>query len=339
EPSGTIILIDSPPVLELIVSTIKELDIPLETAVFDINYANPSDIKTYLADLITPGLGQLIIDQRSNKVMVTDLPQRLGKIKKLMCEFDESSRQVLITGEIIQISLSDKFQSGIDWEHILRDSKLHGLDFVGKFPLSPTPTVNYGKVSVGTLDSDDYSVILNLMQDYGKVEILSRPQVLAVNKEEARILVGSREPYVTQQQSQAQASTVTSETVEFIDVGVKLKVVPTINKDGFITMKIKPEISSIKDTFTTASGSRIPIVETSETETVVKVKDGAMIMIGGLIKKEHRNSISGLPVLSKIPVLGSLFGNKVKEEKRTELVVFLRPKLVSGDIRKAAEGQ
>lgn len=338
EPSGTIILLDSLPVLELMAATIKELDLPLETAVFDINYANPADIKTYLTDIITPGVGQLIIDQRSNKAIVSDLPQRLAKIKKLMFEFDETSRQVLITGEIIQVSLNDKFQRGIDWEHIVRDSKGHGLDFVGKFPFSPAP-VNYGKISVGTLDGDGYTAILNLMQDYGRVEILSRPQVVAMNKEEARILVGSREPYVTQQQSQAQASTVTSETVEFIDVGVKLKVVPTINKDGFITMKIKPEISSVRDTFKTAAGSQIPIVETSETETIVKVKDGAMVMIGGLIKREHRNSRSGVPIVSKIPVLGILFGNKEKEEKKTELVIFLRPKLMSGDTKLTAESQ
>ncbi|GEM_PF-3903009 len=339
ESSGTIILIDSPPVLALIESTIKELDLPLETAVFDINYANPADIKTYLTDIITPGVGQLIIDQRSNKAIVSDLPERLAKIKKLMSEFDETSRQVLITGEIIQVSLSDKFQRGIDWEHLISDSKLHSLDFAGKFPLSPVPTTNYGKISVGTLESDDYTAILNLMQDYGRVEILSRPQVVAMNKEEARILVGSREPYVSQQQSQSQTGTVTADNIQFIDVGVKLKVVPTINKDGYITMKIKPEISSVREIFETTGGSQVPVVETSETETVVKVKDGAMVMIGGLIKKEHRNSSSGVPIISKIPVLGFFFSNKEKEEKKTELVIFLRPKLISGDSKLAAESQ
>ncbi len=337
EPSGTIFLIDTPVALSVMEEAVKELDIPLQTEVFDINYANSGDIKSYLTDLITPGLGQLIIDQRSNKAIVTDLPQRLAKIKTLMVEFDESSRQVLITGEIIQVSLSDKYQRGIDWEHLSSNDKLHSLDFVSKFPVAAT--ADYGKVSVGTLSDDDYTAVLNMLQEYGKVEILSRPQVVAVNKEEAKILVGAREAYITQQQSQASASTVTSETVEFIDVGVKLKVVPTIGKDGFITMKIKPEISSVRETVTTSTGSQIPIVETSEAETVVKVKDGAMIMIGGLIKKEHRDSEYSVPVISKIPVLGGLFRNKVKETAKTELVIFLRPKLISGDIKVTAKGQ
>lgn len=337
EASGTIILIDTPAALVFMEGAIKELDVPLETAVFDINYANPVDIKAYITDLVTPGVGQLIIDQRSNKLIVSDLPQRLAKIKKLMVEFDEASRQVLITGEIIQVTLNNKSQRGIDWEVALSGKNLHSLDFVGKFPLASTLS-NYGKLSVGTLSNDDYTAVLNILQEYGKVDVLSRPQVVAVNKEEARILVGSREPYVTQQQSQAQASTVTSETVEFIDVGVKLKVVPTIGKDGFITMKIKPEISSVRETFTTVAGSQIPIVETSETETVVKVKDGAMIMLGGLIRKERRDTENGVPFLSRLPFLGNLFGSKTKEEIKSELVIFLTPRLMSGDIKLAAEG-
>jgi len=337
EPSGTIILIDTPQSLVLMEAAIKELDLPLETAVFDVNYATSADIKTYLNDLITPGVGQVIMDQRSNKAIVSDLPQRLSKIKKLMSEFDEISRQVLISGEILQITLNDKIQRGIDWESLSQRSGIHGLDLVGKFPASLSASGPYGKLSVGTLSTDDYSVIFNLLQEYGKVSIVSRPQIVVVNKEEAKILVGTREAYITSTQSQAQASTVTSETVEFIDVGVKLRVIPTIGKDGFITMKIKPEISSVRETIKTSTGSQIPIVETSETETVVKVKDGAMIMIAGLIKKEKKDSADGLPGVSKMPFLGKLFGNKAKEDNRSELVIFLTPKLISGDVKLTAK--
>lgn len=336
EPSGTIILIDTPQSLESMQDAIKDLDVALETAVFDINYAISADIKSYLTDLMTPGVGQVIMDARSNKAIVSDLPERLVKIKKLMLELDETSRQVLITGEIVQVVLNDTHQRGIDWEHLLSDSKWHGLDFVGKFPLNPALSANYARLSIGTLASDDYSLVMNLLEECGKVSILSKPQIVAMNKEEAKILVGSKEAYITQQQSQAQSSTVTSETVEFIDVGVKLKVTPTINKDGFITMKIKPEVSSVKSTLTTAQGSKIPIVETSETETIVKVKNGSMIMIGGLIKKDYSNTTSGLPFLSKIPLLGGLFSTQTKEEERSELVLFLSPRLISGDDKNPA---
>ncbi|KKT02307.1 MAG: MSHA-type pilus biogenesis protein MshL [Parcubacteria group bacterium GW2011_GWA2_43_17] len=330
EPSGTLLLIDSPPALAVMESAIKELDAPLETAVFDINYANANDIKAYLNDLITPGVGQLIIDSRSDKAVVSDLPERLAKIKKLMREFDEASRQVLITGEIIQVALNDKFQRGIEWEQLLSQRKWDDLDLVGKFPLSSSLS-SYGKLSIGTLSRDDYNVIVKLLQEYGDTRILSRPRIVAVNKQEAKILVGSREAYVTQTQSQASSTTVTSESVSFIDVGVKLGVVPTISKDGFITMKIKPEVSSVRETLTTSAGSQIPIVETSETETVVKVKDGSMVMIGGLLKEEKRDDSSGLPAISRLPWIGSLFGTRARQNKKTELVIFLSARLISGE--------
>jgi len=338
EPSGTLMLIDSPPALELMESAIRQLDVPLDTAVFDINYANTADIKTYLTDLITPGVGQIIIDQRSNKALVSDLPKRLEKIKKFMAELDEASRQVLIVGEILQVTLNSKTEQGIDWEALLNTKGWHNLDIAGKFPsISETASV-VGKLSVGTLTSDDYTAVVRMLQTYGDVDIISRPQIVVVNKEEAKIMVGSKEAYITQSQSQGQSSTVTSDTVEFVDVGIKLRVVPTIGKDGFVTMKIKPEISSVRETIKTTS-SQIPIIETSETETVVKVKDGAMVMLAGLIKKEKRRDSSGFPVLSRIPVLKYFFSNRTNEDKKTELIIFLTPRLISGDSKKIAASE
>jgi len=334
EGSGTIVLIDTPVFIETMEEAIKDLDQALETAVFDINYATSADIKASLNDLITPGVGQVIIDTRSNKAVVTDLPRRLEKIKRLMTELDESSRQVLISGQIVQVTLNDHSQKGIEWEKVF-GSGLSNLDLVGKF--SAGTLTSYGKLSVGTLSANDYNVVLTALQEYGDVSTISRPQIVAVNKEEAKILVGSREAYVTQAQSQSEGSTVTSESVQFIDVGVKLVVVPTIGKDGFITMKIKPEVSSVREVLKTTAGSQVPIVETSETETVVKVKDGAMVMIGGLLKKEKTDSTAGIPVLGKLPVVGGLFGSRDKQERKTELIIFLSPKLISGDVQNPAE--
>ena len=136
-------------------------------------------------------------------------------------------------------------------------------------------------------------------------------------------MVGVREAYITQTQSQATSTTVTSETVEFIDVGVKLKIVPKIGADGFITMKLKPEVSSVKETITTDLGSRIPIVQTAQSETVVKVKDGTMIMIAGMTRIEDTDTVKGWPAISKIPILGVIFGYRSSTKKRTEVIIFL----------------
>ena len=327
EPSGTLIIIDTPQAVSLIEETIKQLDRSLGTAVFDINYARSADIKAYLNDLITPGVGQVIIDERSNKAIVSDLPQRLVKITKLMKELDEESRQVLITGEIIEVSLKDSFSRGIDWEKAFSERRVAGLDFKGHFP---TTLTNYQQVSVGTVAQNGYKTVLNFLQEYGAIHTLSQPRLVVVNKEEASILVGTRQPYVTTTQSQAQTTTVTAESIQFVDIGIKLKVTPTINKDGFITMKIKPEVSVAGIPLTTASGTKIPVVTTSEAESVVKVKDGTMIMIAGLIKEQKSDTITGEPWLSKVPILGIFFGNRIKTNPRTELVIFLTPQIISG---------
>ena len=329
EASGTIILMDIPEKLELLEKTIKELDHPLETAVYDLNYVKPADAKTILSAAITPGTGELIIDERSGKAIISDLPKKMEKLEVIVKTLDEEARQVFVEAEIVQVTLSDKYQRGIDWEKVFGEG-VGSLDLVGYFPVSPALAA-YQKISVGTLSANRYKNVVNLLNTFGDTEVLSQPKLAIVNKEEASIMVGSREAYVTQTSSQSTSTTVTSESVEFIDVGIKLKVSPTINNDGFITMKIKPEVSSVRETLTTSLGSNIPIVQTSEAETTVKIKDGVTIMLGGMVEDRYNDSVEGIPGLSRLPVLGNLFGRRTRETKKTELIIFITPHLIRGD--------
>ena len=245
--------------------------------------------------------------------------------------FDEQSSQVLIEAEIIELSLSDKFQRGIEWEKILRSAD--SLDFKGNFSLGLTG--NRQEVSVGEVTRDNYNVVLQLLQTYGRIHILSQPRIAAVNNQEAKILVGTREAYITQTLSTAETATTTAESIEYVDVGVKLNVTPTISRDWFVTMKIKPEFSSVREYLTTSLGSLIPIVETSEAETVVKVKDGAMIMIAGLTKKKELEEKKEIPLLGKIPLLKIFFSRQIKgpdTARYSELIVFITPRIISGDV-------
>lgn len=341
EASGTLILIDIPEKIELMEQTAADLDKVPETEIFDLKYAKAADIKTHLSGAITTGPGEVFVDERSGKIVVSDLPDKMVKIRRMLKAFDEPSYQVFIEAEIVQINLNNEYQRQINWEAIL--TKLHNVDLVGTFPVSasftPSPALDTDsfKAAVGTLASDNYNTTLKFLHTLGEAKILSSPRITVINNQEAKVLVGTREAYITSTQSQADTTTITSESVEFIDVGVKLSLTPTVNKDGFVTIKIKPEVSRVSDTITTTAGSRVPIVETSETETVVKVKDGVMIMIAGLIKDEKRDTSVGLPILSRIPVIGALFGSKANQDKRTELVIFLTPHLTKGDINTSAK--
>ena len=340
ESTGTIILIDIPSKVELMKDTIKELDQPLSTEVFDIKYAKSADIKSQLASVITTGPGELFVDERSGKVAVSDLPDKMTKIKKILRAFDSAPQQVFIEAEIVELTLNRDFERGIDWQKILSDEQwlkwlkmAGGMTLTGSFA-NPAVVLTAASqtINVGSLSSKDhFNAVITLLQTYGTTKILSRPRIAAINNQEAKVMVGTRQAYVTAAQSQGQTTTITSESIQFIDVGVKLNVVPSINTDGYVTMKIKPEISSVSSTLTTKAGSVVPIVSTSEAETIVKVKNGTMIMIAGLMKEEKDDTVQGLPFLAKIPWIGAAFSNRSAKTTKTELIVFMTPYIISGD--------
>jgi type II secretory pathway component GspD/PulD (secretin) len=344
-PSATVIVIDIPEVISDMEAALVKLEQLQPQEIFELNYAKAEEIQGEVSKVLTTGTSALQVDKRTNKLVISDLPEKLKLIKDVITAFDEPTPQVFIEAEIIQVALSDKYQHGISWERVFNDPKWHGLKFSGKyygaFPLESATTFDdtkQGYVSVGTLTDDGYHSIVQFLETIGKTNVLSRPRIAVLNNEEAKILIGTREAYTTGTLSQAEATTVTSETVEFIDVGVKLNVVPTITYDDYIIMKIKPEVSIVKEYLeTSVLQSRIPIVETSEAETTIKVKNGSMIMIGGLIKKEKTHQSLGLPYLSKLPLIGPLFGSKLQEFKKTELIIFLRPNIITGDTRLAKE--
>ena len=216
-----------------------------------------------------------------------------------------------------------------------------------KYPdqIVPIPSAqgSGGALQIGNLATEGYQAVIQALREYGKTNLLSSPRIVALNNEEASILVGTNQPYATRTISQGSGGTgnIEAENVTFIDLGIKLVVTPTINDEDFITMKIKPEVSSQIGEFTiTSSGNRIPIVKTTTTETTVMVKNGSTVLIGGLIEENIRESIREVPGLANIPLLGNLFrtrtigsGDSTNPEK-TELVIFLTPYIISGEEKK-----
>jgi type II secretory pathway component GspD/PulD (secretin) len=339
EGSGTVIIIDIPEKLALMEATINDLDKPLETEVFELQYASTADMKTHLDSVITSGTGSALVDEHSNKVVVSDLPGKMSEIKDLVKAFDKEPHEVFIEAEVWQITLRNEFQRGINWERVYDRHRAWGLpdmDIAGTLPVSPSFTPTPGldtdniTLTIGQLAIDDYTATLQFLSSYGEIEIISRPKIAVVDNQEASIMVGAREAYITQTQSQGESTTVTSENVEFIDVGIKLNVTPRINEEGIIVMTIKPEVSSVRETITTAIGSRVPIVETSEAETTVKIEDGKMIIIGGLLKEESRDDTVGVPILSKLPIVGWLFGSDANLTRNTEIVFLITPHIITG---------
>jgi general secretion pathway protein D len=185
--------------------------------------------------------GKLEIDKRSNRIIVFDIPDRVERVRALVKAFDVKTLQVLIQAKIVEVRLTDAYRKGINWQEI--------VEKVGDFntlkalvPLTvgaPTGAAGLATMALGE-GQDDLQVLFQLLEQVGKTNILSSPRLMALNNEEAKLAVATREPFVSQTVVQTVNSTNTADNVQFVDVGVTLKVHPRISQDHFVEMKIKP---------------------------------------------------------------------------------------------------
>ena len=330
ESSNTLIILDVPERVAEMEKIIMETDVyfELETKVFELNYAESDKLKEQLQEVLTKDVGILKVDQRTNKIIVTDYPSKIVQIGQIVEAFDEKIQQVLIESKIIKVTLTDEYKMGIDWKFIAsKQLNLTAFNISRSLNTSGAQVVGGSQVPTST---EDFRVIMDMLKTFGDVRTLSTPRITATNGQEAKILVGSKEVYVSNTVVQGDTTQTIAENVNFVDVGVKLYVTPIISKDGFILMKIRPEVSSANREFTKQDGTVIPIVETTEAESSVLVKDGVTIVMGGLMKNERTKNVYKLPLLGEIPFLGAFFRRTEDTITKTELVIFLTPHIISG---------
>ena len=329
--TATLVLIDTQEKIDLMEEAARRIDIPTverilptETATFELSYAKASEMQAQLTSLLTPSIGSVKVDDKSNRVFVTDFPHAIKRIKDLIDAFDQKTREVYIEAKMVQVRLSNDYQMGITWEH--DKTKTHKIITFPK-----TTTSSLGRLVIGDLGRQDFQATIDMLQIFGNTKTLAAPQMTVEHNQEASILVGTREAYVTSTVAQASSTTTTSESVTFVDVGVKLKILPTINKDRYVSLKITPEVSAVGRTLVTANSNEIPIVDTTQASTQVSVKDGHTVLIGGLMKDEVLKTVNKVPVLGDIPLIGAAFRSVNDHVVKTELVIFLTPWIVQGD--------
>ncbi|HOX54020.1 MAG TPA: secretin N-terminal domain-containing protein [Candidatus Omnitrophota bacterium] len=328
EKSNTVVIIDTPQNITSMEQLINHIDVSTISQVFTLRYAKAEDIQKGITGILTPNVGRIDTDSRTNKIVVTDTAVNMEKISKMIAAFDEKTPEVTIEAKILQIDLSDQFQMGVDWDKIFH---YNNIKLAGNFDVDTGASGS--TLTVGSADFSKYSyyALIEALNTVGKTNTLSTPRITVLNNQEAKILVGTKEVYVSTTTTNTTGISTTAEEVTFVDVGVTLSVTPTINADGFVTMKIKPEVSSTGTPYTTASGNKIPVVSTSVAETNVMVKDGTTIIIGGLIKDKIQDTIKKLPFFGDIPLLGLAFRSKDKTTTKTELAIFLTPHIISGE--------
>jgi type II secretory pathway component GspD/PulD (secretin) len=330
EGSNTIALIDSPDKVTEMLEFIKKTDLPLKTKVYNLNYAQVEKMGPKIQEVTTKNVGVVRIDERTNKLVVTDYPEKIAEIDEIIRAFDEKTPQVLIDAQIIELRPSDKLEVGVNIDYWIRKY----FQVQTALPINANSTIFLGTHSTTVNQTGEYKAIIDVLRTIGDTKILSSPRIVALNNQEAKIHVGTKDAYITSTTTQSGTGpAITSQAVNLVDTGIQLSVTPTINQDNFITMKIKPELSSSTRTRITSQNeiTEIPIVTTSEAETTVTLKDGVTLIIGGLRKDERTKTTKKIPILGDIPFLGNLFGSTSDETRKTEIVILLTPHIISGE--------
>ena len=337
--TNTLIITELPSVLDEMEKTIQEADQPQETEVFHLDYTKAEEIEPKLKSFMEGTTGKIEVDSRSNRIIVFDIPSRIERIQQIVKAFDVKARQVLIDAKIVEVQLSDENRKGINWSEIV--NRVGNIDTINlAAPLTVSPPTGASALSTLTIGSstNDLQMILSLLETVGKTNLLSSPRLTVMNNEEAKLAVATREPFVSQTVVQSTNSTNTADNVQFVDVGVTLKVQPRISHDQYVEMKIKPEVSSSNRSLelqgvsqgsnTAFTRTVIPVVTTQGLETTVLIKSGSTLIVGGLIQDHQNKQSSKVPLLGDLPVVGRAFQSNVDNFTKTELVVFQTPQIM-----------
>ena len=332
DTSNTVVLRDVPPRLREMERLARELDRPTATRIYSFNYAEADKLKEKVQEFLTPGVGTMNFDARTNKVVVTDLEDRLARIGQVIYALDEQEQQVLIEAKIVSVQLLDNQSLGVDWQQVFAGIDTHaGGNFRVLGDIVSPGTATGVAIKYLMAPTPNTQLLLEALSHYGAVNTVSNPRLTISNNKEARILVGTKEVFVTTTTTlpTASGSVINSPQVQFVDVGTKLYVTPSVKRDGYIQMKIRPEVSTVASTVTDIPNTRIPVVSTTEAETNVLVKSGSTLVIGGLIDNREERTRDQIPGVGSLPVVGALFRSRTTTNKKTELVVFLTPQIIS----------
>ncbi|UCF78894.1 MAG: AMIN domain-containing protein [Candidatus Eiseniibacteriota bacterium] len=303
----------------------KEDLLPLEVRRVKINFANASELKQSLDKLLTRR-GSIEVDQRTNSLIITDISSKIDAVQGLARELDSMTPQVEITAKMVDIDVSVSRELGIVWDATGLDIGKQGVDedlSVNAPVLDPVGTVRIGAVR----DYGSLSATLQALETENKADIISNPRITTVNNREASILVGKEIPLIVQDEAG-------NPVTEMKKVGITLRVTPHINSETEITLDLHPEVSDLASQATVQGGV---IINTTEADTRVIVRDGETAVIGGLIRENITSVKRGVPILQSIPLLGYLFRSTSDTKSKRELLIFITPKIVQATALSSAE--
>ncbi|HEX5054895.1 MAG TPA: pilus (MSHA type) biogenesis protein MshL [Gammaproteobacteria bacterium] len=318
-------------------------------------------LETTLYTLIGSKDGRsVVVNAQSGIVVVRAMPGELRDVENFLSSAQINlQRQVLIEAKVLEVQLNDMHQAGVNWAALHDGTRADAfasqfetidgvsevVDSSGKFlssGLTGTRALpGFGNIFAIGAASDDFAVLIRLLDQQGKVNVLSSPRVSTVNNQKAVIKVGSDEFFVTEISATTTTGTATTTTPQIVLTpffsGIALDVTPQIDDKEQVTLHIHPAISEVKDqvkdiTFAGQDQS-LPLAFSTvrESDSIVRAKNGQVIVIGGLMQNNQTEVESGVPLVSRIPILGHLFKQTQTVAKRSELVILLKPIVIGQD--------
>jgi general secretion pathway protein D len=277
---------------------------------------------------------RITAQKSSNQLLIRTRPAQWAEIEAAIKRLDNPPMQVQIETRILEVSLSGELDLGVQW-YLGRLAGNSASTTVANTPGSQG-ALGGGGIGLGATDSLFYSFVgsnlqfaLHALETSGRTQVLSAPSLVVMNNQQAQIQVGDNIP-ISQTTVNTNTSDTTLSSVEYVQTGVILDVVPRINPGGLVYMDIQQQVSDA-DNRGNGDSNGNPRISTRSVSTQVAVQSGQTVLLGGLIKQDNSDTVSAVPYLGRVPGLRWLFGNTSKSKNRTELIVLITPRVVTSN--------
>jgi general secretion pathway protein D len=261
-------------------------------------------------------------DETNNAVLVYATARQYAVVEDALIKLDLLPLQVVIEASIVEVTLNDELRYGVQWFFETGGSQFALSEGKTSLPVPQFPGFSYVFTK-----NESINVTLNALQGVTTIKVVSAPKLLVLNNHTASMQVGDQVPIATQSSvSSDNPGAPIVNAIEYRDTGVILKVTPRVNDSGLVLLDIAQEVSDVSTTASSDIDS--PTIQQRRIASSVAVKDGRTIALGGLIRDNSTRGQTGLPFLSQIPVIGALFGHHDDDDKRTELIVLLTPRVL-----------
>jgi len=310
----------------------KEIYGETETRVFNLDYIEAADAAKAIAKVLsnagsavegfrrvgTAGGGA---EQRSGVLVVTDVPEALKRVAQVIAELDQPVPQISIEAKFIETTRSAEERYGIDWTLVATATTQ--MPDIGKEPVFP---ITFKELLLGKISLEQFKASLELMMSRGRSRVLANPRTVTLDNQTATVSMGLDVP-LREVHKDPNTGEITY-TWKTRSIPIKMEVTPHVTSDGMVTMNVKPSVEAITG-WVGSADDRQPIVAKRAAETQVKVADGEVVVIGGLVRDEETQNVGKVPLLGDIPILGHLFKKTTIQHSKNDLMIFIIPHIIS----------